>query len=374
MKRTAKFLLAFLATITVLLVGTIGFAYFYFQQGYRSVSEEDRQSVKGLAPGNSIAAPLPNELRKPSNAYLSVPEWFIVFISDDYAQAISKEPPSAFAYGEYLKDYWRLYGRLAAEIEGVYPTDSEYHTMVRVIGISTTIEFGLKAAYEGTVGRTFEWFSGYSTAEDEYAAKVAADYVNFIRLRPWYEYDFHKALVNCWAEVPQHGPSRLRKYERRTILSIEYALKWGYASLIEWATHEAYGVADVDTYVRLLGDRGQLADLDSRINVVGGEHGAVYAVIPRYHPFTEIAPKITAVGGVFRTISGHSFVTVGVIASSGFKAEKDVYVLAASPVHLPDAGGGPRTRLLYLLPVEKLGSLLDAVQKSNGTLEHIYDF
>lgn len=377
MKRKRKTLRILAIAALALVLGLAAFCYGYYREGYQSVTPVERQAVETSAKSATPTGALDQEVRKASNAYLSVPEWFIVYISDDYASAIAQTAPSAFAYGAYLADYWRLYGRLAALIENAYVPDSEYHTMVRVIGVSTTVEFGLKAFYEDTVGHLFEWISGHATPEDAYAAQVARDYVTFIRLRPWYEFEFRKALVDLWTTLPSGGNSLLRKAERRAILSAEYTVKWGYAALIEWATHEAFGVADIDTYVRLSGNPEKIANADERIRVLAAGTTAdaeTTAIIPRYQPFTDISPKVAAAGGVFRSIAGQAFVTAGILAPEGFRTTTGAIAIASTPVHIDPPTGPRRHRLLYWVAAGKLGDFLSETAKAGGTLEHIYDF
>jgi hypothetical protein len=53
--------------------------------------------------------------------------------------------------------------------------------------------------YEGVVGRFTELVAGRAdTPEDRLGAKVAQDYVDFIKLRPWYEFDFMTPAKALW--------------------------------------------------------------------------------------------------------------------------------------------------------------------------------
>ena len=72
--------------------------------------------------------------------------------------------------------------------------------MVMVIGVSTSVEYVIRAAYETLVGRLSELASPRGlTEEDRYGARVAQDYVDFIRDSPWYEYDFAARLARAVA-------------------------------------------------------------------------------------------------------------------------------------------------------------------------------
>ena len=77
-----------------------------------------------------------------------------------------------------------------------------------VLGASTTVEYGMKGLYEHTVGRLAEATRTGSalTPEERFAAKVAQDYVDFIRIDPWYLFDFKSRLTQLW-QLPLAGES-----------------------------------------------------------------------------------------------------------------------------------------------------------------------
>ena len=105
--------------------------------------------------------------------------------------------------------------------------------MVFVIGTSFTVENALKGLYENTIGRVTEWTShGEPTPEDRFGARVAQEYVDFIRVDPWYEFSFFRRFQELWRETQFSGPHLLRKWERKLALSLEYLAKAQYAMLI----------------------------------------------------------------------------------------------------------------------------------------------
>ena len=64
--------------------------------------------------------------------------------------------------------------------------------------------------------------------------------MDFIRVLPWYEYDFAKQLKTLWTQVPATGPHALRKWERRFALSTEWGIKAIYGRFIKVATGTIY--------------------------------------------------------------------------------------------------------------------------------------
>src|SRR5439155_1295656 len=84
-----------------------------------------------------------------------------------------------------LRQFWQGYGAVYSATRKDYPFNFGYHVMVMVIGTSTTAEYALRAAYETLIGRLGELTATHGlTDEDRYAAAVAQDYVDFIRIDP----------------------------------------------------------------------------------------------------------------------------------------------------------------------------------------------
>jgi hypothetical protein len=94
-------------------------------------------------------------LRPANQTYLTFPEWYIVRVSSDYADWISNRKPSNFPYIRSLYDFWMSYYNINKVLR-YYPSNSEYHGMIWIIGISQTLEYITKSLYENTFGRLTE--------------------------------------------------------------------------------------------------------------------------------------------------------------------------------------------------------------------------
>ena len=253
-----------------------------------------------------------------------------------------------------------------------YPFNGGYHLMVGVIGASTTVEYGLKGVYEGTLGRIAEALrSGAAfTPEEVFAARVAREYVDFIRVDPWYLFDFWSRLKSLWIEVPMRGPDALRRWERRFLLTSEYLVKEGYARLIKLATHSLYDAPKPVTFVVL--DRAPRADTvhsDYRAQPTAG--GVVAATIPRYEGFTAYAQWIAAQQIGFREIAGNEGeIVVSLLAPVAWSPATDpVRVLFEQPMLTQPE----HRRVVLAVPVAQLAGLLREAS-SEVQVEHVYDF
>ena len=247
---------------------------------------------------------------------------------------------------------------------GRYDFNFGYHVMVLVIGTSTTVEYALKAGYEVVFGR---WFEVEATPEDELAAYVAQDYVDFILDVPWYEYDFFGALGELWTEIPLVGPNMLRKWERRFALTTEYLVKGGYAILIKAGTQAGYeGPIPVTT---VLVDRlPKNADLEVMERL---EDGQALVALPRYDPFKDSARRLANADVNFTEIAGNrGIILTSLLSRAPLEVAIPHDILLEQQI-LTEPGS---TRYVIRTQVSDLAALLRTVEDQDVALEHVYDF
>ena len=186
-------------------------------------------------------AEIPGYSRPGSATYLTLPEWFIVYNTEEYTASIRNAPPSRFPYFGSILDFWSYYRHVCDASCGAFPFDAGNHVMLVVIGSSFTVENALKGLYENIVGRVVEAISGHDTEEDVFAARTAEEYGRFMHTTPWYEFPFGEKLTGLWRQTHAWGKHPLRKWERRLALSTEYTTKAAYAWLIRATTKATYG-------------------------------------------------------------------------------------------------------------------------------------
>jgi hypothetical protein len=311
--------------------------------------------------------------RPEDDAYLSYPEWYIVWSYQEKAEYQKSHLPAAFPYFGAVRQYWNSYCCISRLIRGKYPVNGGEQFMLVVIGTSFSAEYILKGAYENTIGRLSEWTSGHQfTDEDIYAYRVAQEYADFVHIRPFYEFRFAPHVKGVWSGNSLWGPHPVRKWERKIFLSLDYAAEAFYCWIIEKGTHATYGYEPDKTYAWIENLDDKLAAQISHLKVVKRVGPQAYiAEIPRYQEFTLIASTLAEHGVRFVEIAGNSQIILSVLAPQTWHYSDSVAVpLFFMPV-LTHPGW---QRVVLSCSVMSLDRVLNSLHSGEATIEHIYDY
>ncbi len=313
-----------------------------------------------------------NYYRGEEQTFLTIPEWYLVFNPVEYAEFLANgNNPSDFPFFTSIDEFWTLYDRVR-NITAVsrYPDNSEYLTMLRVIGVSTTLEYLIKGAYETTIGRFSRWTAGgEDTAEDRVIQRAHQAYGEFIFGEPWYEFDFGSWLGTFWTEADFFGENFIRKLERRVFFTLEYGGKAGYAKLIKFAAKATYGEKDDHVYLTVVVPDGA-AEIPGVEAIQTDGHSRLVSIL-RWGPFTEAAVKLAAAGFDFVDVSGNRQIAVSLVGKAG---EAPPAVGAAELFESRVLSSEELQRHVLLVEVRRLGEFLRELTASNMRLEHIYDY
>ncbi len=316
----------------------------------------------------------PAERRGVEQTLLTYPEWFLVHSPAEYARFVADHPAHGFPFLGHVRQLWGAYAAVTREqMRAGYPANAGYHAMILVIASSTTIEYALRAAYENTVGRvSWALSSGRATPEDRYGARIAQDYVDFIRREPWYLYDFAGRLHDLWTTTPAFGPDLVRKWERRYALTTEYAVKAVYGKLIERATRAAYDPARMTTQVVVDRAPDPTVPLPAGVRLLRTlDDGRAVLELPRYFDFRIAATALAASGVHLVDVAGNrSVILVTLWTRDAPVLPLGSRVLFAQPL-LTTPGTG---RVAALIPVATLSGFLSDAPSHGETIEHVYDY
>ena len=321
-------------------------------------------------------APLVDErdyARRESDSYLSFPEWHIVYAYEDLAGVLQRGNESEFAYGRQIVGFWRSLCRLTGVVTARERVATDTKVMLYTIGWSFTVELALKGAYEKTVGRLFEWWRGPDkTAEDEFVARDMQAYARFLHQTPWYAYPFTARLLDFWRSTPWQGGHRLRKLERRGLVTTEYGVKAVYGAVIGYASTTALGAADQEILTVVTGldatDAAQEPTLKF-VRVLGG--GRTLVRTPRYQAYTDLLVRLARRGRNVVEIAGNQRILVTVLAPAGpLPRLPGVDELFEAPLQ-----SRPERRRIGLdVAVPQLAATIRALEKAGVSIEHIYDY
>ncbi|MBP9836540.1 MAG: hypothetical protein KBC78_01765, partial [Candidatus Pacebacteria bacterium] len=304
------------------------------------------------------------------NAYLALPEWYIVYSADEYTVTLRDGLPTDFSYFGAIKDYWRQHDEVLNLTKDSVNNNEDYLTVLSVIGWSFTVENIIKGIYENSIGRFTEWLAGDTqVAEDIYAYKVANDYATFIYDYPWYDFSYSSALIGVWTldnEKDYTWLQDVRRLERKLILTVEYGIKATYSSVIAFATHTKFGVQDDVIYA-----------------VVTRDDGKNYELIkaPHYHPFTRLLlSKLEEESNNkdFRiiNISGNNKITftyrdqAGAVAVDGTKE----ILRDAEIVSIKNNEPEYLDRITVETEVKDIAGVYRRLQEKNISIDHFYDY
>ena len=312
--------------------------------------------------------------RTPDQTFLTFPEWYLVYSPAEYATFVKHRNPSDFPFFGHVGQFWQSYRAVHHATKDDYPFNFGYHVMIMVIGVSTSVEYALRSAYETMIGRVAELTRrGGATDEDKFGALIAQDYVDFIRIEPWYKYDFLDKVKRLWTETSLWGPSLIRKWERKYALTTEYLIKAAYGWLIKLGAQSSYDeplpvtAATLDQW-----PAGLTATLPDLKLLRQHADGSALVTLPRYQAFTTYSQQLAQRGVRFADIAGNSSqILISVWAPAGKLPE----IPSAKPLFtqsiLTEAA---RQRVAWVVPVASLSAVLVDLAQRGFEVEHVYDY
>src|SRR5215475_4945429 len=211
------------------------------------------------------------------------------------------------------------------------------------------------------------------TQEDVFGAQVAQDYVDFIRARPFYEYDFLGKAPRLWKETSLWGPDMLRKWERKYALTTEYLAKGIYSWIIKKATQASYDPT-IDVTAVLI-DRlpaGIETELPELRVLQHFPDGSALITLPRYDTFKVYSMALAKHGCNFLEIAGNRSVILvsALVPRDWVPTANEPEVLFTQPMLTQPA----LKRVALVATVPTLGATLNSLNNSGFQIEHVYDY
>lgn len=317
-------------------------------------------------------AALGYEKKPEGQTLLTIPEWYLVWNPVEYVAHLEKgRAPDEFPFVASVGEYMNLYKKVLRASDGAYPENGEYLTMLRVIGVSTSVEYLVKSAYERTIGRAFRFTSsGAKTAEDGLILDAHRAYSQLIFDEPWYEFRFLPWVGRIWKETPVWGPDFLRRTERKLAFTAEFSVKALYAKLLGLAAKSAYGPAHekIHALVRVSPDSPLPAGV---MNLHEAEPGVRLVALERWKEFSVAVPALAEAGADFVEIAGNDEIAVSLVESQNQPYSTPLARRLSRSAFVSDPS---QHRSLWFVPVVQLSAFLRQANAEHVRIEHIYDY
>lgn len=336
--------------------------------------EGDCRPVESAASSTAPATALPaidekGYRRKLDNTFFTFPEWYIVYSFEDFGRFLDRASESQFNYLGHIVGFWRSFCTINRAVPAT-ASRTEVKTMIYIIGVSYSIEYAIKGAYENTIGRVFEWIRGDTrTPQDDYARKVVQDYAAFLYTIPWYKYPFREKLDGLMA-ISAPTPSRMRTWERDFALGAEYFVKIGYAWLIQKGLDAASDDEPRDIMLVTAPLPPEVLAAEPRIKPIRTLSPQWQLVqVPRYKDFTEIVLGLLDRGIPIAEIAGNREIMLTAIApkTAGFDLDNALFSLDL------DARPGFR-RAGLKVRIDRLVDIVRELKARGAVIEHFYDY
>ncbi|MEY3048777.1 MAG: hypothetical protein RL365_815 [Bacteroidota bacterium] len=307
--------------------------------------------------------------RLADQTFLTFPEWFLVYSPEEQAEFFRKEPSTNYSYQSQVNQFWDSYNILNKHLEGKYPYNEEYNTMIGVIGVSTELEYNMKSWYEMVIGRATQTAS--LTDEDLFTQKYTSEYANFLNTAAWYDFDYNEQLKDLWTETSFFGWNMHRKLERKYLLTSEFLIKIAYAELIKYGSQSMYGEIPTTTVV-VTDSLTDLMKKNATIDVLSSSEDGHVIRIPRYTAFMYTATEIALEDVNIIEVAGNkSAILTTVIAPTNQNFDpKTCRALFAQKL----ANNNDFHRVAICTPIDQLCAFIRFCEKNGIEIEHIYDF
>jgi hypothetical protein len=313
------------------------------------------------------------DYRRPEDlTYLTFPEWYIVYNTEEYAGFISDHSPSKFPYFKAVAQYWDSYVFSCKLVRDKYQFNSTYHPTLGFIGLSFSAENVLKALYEYTVGNITGWLGSAQTEEEQYASKVAKEYGEFLHTTPWYFFPFSQKLAILWTEIDIIGKNPIRKIERRLMLTSEYGGKYLYSGFTKLLSKITYGGEDSSKiYAVTEGSLGASTNADFEVVRPLDDGNTNLVRLTRFETFNKTVLDNIQSDFDFIEIAGNDEIMVTLISP---KDNEHTYQSGEYLYDLPILTNNNLTRVAVSLKLVNLKDFIKEVKLKGETLEHIYDY
>jgi len=309
----------------------------------------------------------PTSLASEANSYLAFPNWYTARSAALYADFIQSKNPGDYPFLTSVAQYWCSYKHLAA-VTSKYPKTLGPDVALLAGGTLFSLDYEIQSLYENTLGRITEWTVELPTDEDLYGAQVAKEYADFVQNQPWYQFPFASKISGVW-QTSWWGPSPIRSYERKIVLTVEYLVKSVGGSLAEVVASAPR--ADSSVYVTAvdISDRS-IAEVSGAFLQARLPGGAA-RIATVHSSLGDVLEALATKGAEFQDIDGNVNIALSIIVPQAWSQYfPEVHELLSLPI-LTDP---THRRIIFSVRVPDLAVTLTNFRAEHVPVERVYDY
>ncbi|WP_456626068.1 hypothetical protein [Bradyrhizobium sp. URHC0002] len=332
-------------------------------EAHLKISDAERQSIAAEHPAYYS--------RRKEQTYLTLAEWTQVYSYNEFGDFLaSGGRQTDFPFVSAIRGFWSCYF-LSLDKSKSEEFNWPYNFVSWVIGINLTVEYGVKFAYENTVGRLTQSIAGSDTEADRFIAKSWSNYAKTLYQTTWYHYPYFADMQEIWRETALFDHRFVRNAERKIALSVSYLIKGSYAQLwllsAEQKENQTFSVVHAENRKSLDGAGVRI------LKELGGNSFLIET--ERYDGFKATLLKLLDSNVTFVEIMGHETIALGYLSRSTeapFSNSASVETIDRRELFFhPD---GYRYRVTLEAHVDGLRETLRRIKASGSRFEMIYDF
>jgi hypothetical protein len=331
-------------------------------EAHLKVSDAERQRIAAEHPAYYG--------RRKEQTYLTLAEWTQVYSYNEFGDFLaSGGRQTDFPFVSAIRGFWNSYF-LSLDKSKSEEFNWPYNFVSWVIGINLTVEYGVKFAYENTVGRLTQSIAGSDTEADRFIAKSWNNYAKTLYQTTWYHYPYFADLQGVWRETALFDHRFVRNAERKIALSVSYLIKGSYARLwllsAEQKENQTFSIVHAD-------DRKSLDDTGATIlKELSGNRFLIET--ERYDGFKTAHLKLLDRNVTFIEIMGKTIALGYLSRSTGEPFSNSASVETIDRRELFFHPDGFRYRVTLEARVDSLRETLRQISESGSRFEMIYDF
>jgi FAD/FMN-containing dehydrogenase len=316
--------------------------------------------------------------RGQDQTYLTLPEWYMVYSYNELAQhLVEGNSQQSFKYLNAIKTFWKYYGVSKGQTKDA-KFNFEYFATIATIGVSYSVEYGIKFVYENTIGRITGIINGHDTSEDKYIAASWEKFAKSVYVNPWYEYDYWTDLKGIWTQNSFWKYSFIRSTERKISFTVSYSIKAVYAKIIKWAARSNFEVPENKTLsvVSNFHPEDLSPEIAGKVDVkksLFAKGAIVLLETGRYQEFTSTAIELAKKDVEFLQIMGNDKIMLSYVSnrlSESFEYFEGAEIISKEKL----SSGNGEQRIVLNVNVKKLSKVIKILLSQSIIPEHIYDY